>query len=123
MNNTKSIVDLSAKLNKYQQRATHGDISKRELYDRKVAQYRNELSKMGAQSGGNITKTLTEQQRDVEKALEDLRQSIKNSNNMTSDPDNVLVKMSSGVDKNISLTNIDDILNNAIAESEKIRSR
>jgi hypothetical protein len=123
MNNTKSIVDLSAKLNKYQQRATHGDISKRELYNRKVAQYRSELGNMGAQSGGNVTKTLTEQQRDVEKALEDLKQSIGFANNMTTDPNDILEKMSGSVSKNVSFTDIDDILNNAIAEAKEIGSR
>jgi len=121
MNNTKSVVDLSAKLTKYQQRAAHGDAKKRELYNRKVAQYSAELGKLGAQLGGNLTKTLVSQQQELENALAELKQSIGVSNDMTTDPTSTLIKLSNSSNNNF--TNIDDILNNSIMEAAKIGSR
>lgn len=123
MNNTKSVVDLSAKLTKYQQRATHGDAKKRELYNRKVAQYSAELGKLGAQLGGNLTKTLVSQQHELENALAELKQSIGTTNGMMTDPTNNLIKMSSSSSSDNTYKNIDDILNKSIMDAAKIGSR
>ena len=124
MNNTKSVVDLSAKLTKYQQRATHGDVAKRELYNRKVAQYSAELSKLGAQlGGGDLPKKLVSQQHELESALAELKQSIGASNSMAADPNSALTKIFSATDKSASFTNIDDIINNSIMEASRIGSR
>lgn len=117
MNNTKSIVDLSTKLNKYQRRAATGDANKKGIYERKVAQYKSELAKLGVtQTGGELTSKLAAQQKELDMALESLRQSI-NTTNGLSDPTSKLTKLTS---VNTERT-IDNILNDALLESQRLR--
>lgn len=77
MNNTRSISKLSAKLTKYQLRANNGDENKRDLYSRKVKQYKTELEKLGVQQVGGNAEKLYSQQNEIESALAELKQSIK----------------------------------------------